>query len=631
MAQDTQQTAKNVASSLSGGISTSSAGIGAPTTAQEAGVQSEGGKQLLQRAITNASGDINLKTRLDDLRRGENAALASKRAQGLNFAQNIGSIRERIAQAQYDAQKKQATSGFIGSGATVNANLDLQRQANRTLTDEENRYLSQLRNANAQLGVSRQAEIDTLKGTGALNKAFAQEAVLQSQDPNASNMVDFEKDQGVVGSFFGTFGKDQTWSGKLNEDAFKQNAAIKSIAQEFGIDSNSGNFISQVNDAMSKTITMKADSTWDMTRDISVDMGNGLQKVGEQTKQLGEAVMDVAGGLLNIAAVAIPLYGFAAAAGSAAMTGLTTMVEASVAESIGGVLTAEAGTAIGEAIAAGGIELTATGVVGDSIGATIAQSVAEAGLQVGGEELGAEVISGMGTSLSESIQQELVTSIGEEVAASLPAGQVRMAIEAADDTVQSLLAAKNGFAGVSSELSNTLSQMGVSLAEITEEEIIQAATINAMGILESEEVAAMVTEGGAEAFVGSEGAVVSGGVQGAGQGAVQGTEQAAVQGATQGAKGFRRITQGVKNMAKGTGGPAKSIGGLAVKSIGQGIKGAAKTAFLTDIGAISTSLGITASATQSLLGNLEKRGISQDVASEVLKELAKTGKSIGGR
>lgn len=372
-----------------------------------------------------------------------------------------------------------------------------------------------------------------------------------------------------------------------------------------------------------------------MTRDISVDMGNGLQKVGEQTKQLGEAILDVAGGLLNIAAVALPLYGFAAAAGSAAMTGLTTMVEASVAESIGGVLTAEAGTAIGEAIAAGGIELTATGVVGDSIGATIAQSVAEAGLQVGGEELSVETIAGMGAKLSQSIQQELVTSIGEEGAAALTAGQVRMGIQAADETVHALLAAKNGFAGISSELSNTLSQMGVSLAEITEEEIIQAATINAVGVVESAELDSMFMSGMEDVFdtfVGGAGSVVSEtGVQGAGQGAVQGTEQAAVQGATQGAKGFRRITQGVKNMAKGTGGPAKSIGGLAVKSIGQGIKGASKTAFLTNIGVISTSLGITASATQSLLGNLEKRGISQDVASEVLKELAKTGKSIGGR
>lgn len=627
MAQDTRQTAQNVASSLSSGISASSAGIGAPTTAQESGVQSEAGKALLNRAISNASDDPNLKTRLDDLRRGENAALASKRASGLNFAQNLGSIRERIAQAQYEAQKKQATSGFIGSGATVNANLDLQRQANQTLSDEENRYLSQLRNANAQLGVSRQAQIDTLKGTGALNKAFAQESILQSQKPGAQNMVDFDKDQGFFGSFAGTFGKDQTWSGKLNQDAFKQNQAIQDIAREFGIDVNAGDFASKVNDAMSKTITMKADSTWDMTRDISIDMGNGMQKVGEQTKQLGEAIMDVTGGILNIAAVAIPLGSFAAAAGKAVTAGLSAMVEASVAESIGGVLTSEAGTAIGDAIAAGGMELTATGVVGDSIGASIAQSLGEAGLQAGGEELSAEAIGEIGTKLSQSIQQELVTSIGEEAAASLSVGQVRMATQAAEDSIQLLYAAKAGQTGLTSELSNTLAQMGVSLADITEEEMIQAAAINAMGVLESAELDSMFMSGMTDAFdtfVGSQGAVVSGaaeaGVQGAGQAAIQGAEQTATQGATQGARGFARL----KGVFKGGTGPAKSVGGLAVKSIGSGLKAAGKTAFLTDIGAVSTSLGITASATQSMLGNLEKRGVPQDVAMEVLKEYSKT-------
>lgn len=260
MAQDTRQTAKDVASSLSSGISTTSAGIAAPTTNQESGIQSAGGKQLLQRAYLNSSNDPNLKGRLDQLRMGEASALASKQVRGLNFAQNLGAVRDRIADARFQAQQQNASSGFVGSGANARTQRELGMQTNRTLQDQENQYLSDLRNANAQLGVSRKGQIEALRGTGALNKAFAQQAVMESQKPG-TNMMNMESDDNIFTKFAGAFGKDQTWSAKLDENAFKQSAAIQSLAQEFGIDINSGDFTSKVNEAMSEVVTMKADST----------------------------------------------------------------------------------------------------------------------------------------------------------------------------------------------------------------------------------------------------------------------------------------------------------------------------------------------------------------------------------
>lgn len=350
--------------------------------------------------------------------------------------------------------------------------------------------------------------------------------------------------------------------------------------------------------------------------------------------------MDSIGGVLNIATVALPAVSFIGAAGSTLAAGLSTMLETAAVDTIGAAITTEAAaTAIGEAIAAGGMELTATGVVGDSIGATVAQSLGEAGLQVGGEAFAPEAIAEMGTSLSQSIQQELVTSIGEEAAASLPAGQVRIAIQAADDTVQQLVLARTGQMGVTSELSNQLAEMGItSLADITDEQIIQAATINAMGLLESEEVAAMVAEG-AEAFVGGQGAVTGeAAVQGASQGAVQG-EQTAVQGAAQGAKGLARIPQGIKNAFQGakgavgkvTGPASRGVGGVVARPIIQGTKAAAKTAFTTDIAAIADALALDANIVSTVMDKLSKQGIPQDMAMKVLQEFSKTGKPIGGK
>lgn len=635
MAQDTKQIAKNVADSLSKGISTTAAGIAAPTTTQESGIQSDAGKQLLQRAYLNSSNDPNLRGRLDQLRMGEASALASKEVRGLKFAQSLGAIRDRIADARFQAQQQNASSGFVGSGAEARSQRELGMQVNRTLTDQENQYLADLRQANAQLGVSRKGQIEALRGTGALNKAFAQQAVIESQRPGV-NMMNMESDDNIFTKFAGAFGKDQTWSARLNEDAFKQSSTIQNLAQEFGIDVNSGDFTSKVGKAIQEVVTMKAGSTWDMTRDISVDFGNGPQVVGEQTKQLGEAIMDIAGGVLNIATVAIPAGSFLNAAGKTLIAGLGRVLETAAVDTIGAAITTEsAATAISEALAAGGMDLTATGVVGDSIGATIAQSIGESGIQIGGEALAPEAISSMAEGLSSSIQQELVTSLGEEVAASLPVGQVRMGIQVADDTVQQLVLARTGQIGVTSELGNTLAEMGItSLSEITDEQIVQAATINAMGVLESEEIAAMVAEG-SEAFVGSQGAVTAeAGVQGATQSAVSGVTQPAVQGAT----GLKRATQFIKGAfknAKGAVGSAVSptargIGGAITRPLIQGTKAAVKTAVTSDIAAIADVLALDANIVSTVMDKLDKQGIPKDMAIKVLEEFAKTGKPIGG-
>lgn len=474
MPLDTQKIATDVAQG-NYGTSTSSAqgyspavqGAGLNLSSQESG--------MLDKAISEdqRAGGV-LGSSLLQYQQQIAAARANKGVLASNFAQNLGQLKDRIAQQQFENRQKQATSGFVGATAQARGQIGLNQQVGQTLSDQEAQYINNLRQQNMAIATGRQAELASAQPL--LAKEFARTAATKGE-------YGMKSDQGFFGKFAGAFGKDQTMHAELDRSKFTGDTELAKMASDFGIDINSGNFQNQVNDAMKQTLTMTANSVYDRTYDVMFDSGNGPQKVSEYTKSMAQTVMDDIFGALNVASViAIPLTGaisigvdLAGAAAGAAI------------ESIG-TAAAEAGaTTMGDIMATEGVDLAASEMAGVSMSSAILDGAETAGIQVG---MDAEA-------MSTNVGKMLGTLFSEQQLQGVSAATMKTAMEAAAKT-----------------FTTTVGEAG-------EEEALKAAALNAAQIISKGE---MITE---MAGASAEGAATAG-ATGAEAG-VEGTAQTGAQ------------------------------------------------------------------------------------------------------
>lgn len=403
------------------------------------------------------------------------AARANKGVLSANFAQNLGQLKDRIAQQQFENRQKQATSGFVGATAQARGQIGLNQQVGQTLSDQEAQYINNLRQQNMAIATGRQAELASAQPL--LAKEFARQAASKGE-------YGMKSDQGFFGKFAGAFGKDQTMHAELNRSAFTGDTELGKMASDFGIDINSGNFQQQVDDAMKQTLTMTADSVYDRTYDVYFDTGSGPQKVSEYTKSMAQTIMDDVFGVLNVASViAIPLTGAISIAGSAIGEAAALGIESI------GTAAAEAGaTAMGDIIATEGIDMTASELAGSAISSSMLDGAEAAGIQVG---MDAET-------MATNIGKMVGTLIPEEGLQQVSAATMKTAMEAASKTFAEAV----GTAG--------------------EEEAMKAAALNAAQVLSKDAVITEMASAGAgqAATAGATGAEA--GVQGAQTGAETG-------------------------------------------------------------------------------------------------------------
>lgn len=347
---DTTKT-KNIAQIVAGdgGLSSSSALGSAPISTMNV-ERSTGAEQVFRRAedmaISGQSDQVDT-TFINQARQARLRGLAAKRMTGANYASSLGQMRQRIADAEFERRQKMASSGFVGSGAMSNAIVQGQRPIKNTIAQSEGSFLGKLRDINAQMQATTASETAALRPL--MPRAFAQEAA-------SRGMIGLQNDSGFFQRFAGSFGKSQDYIGTLNQEAFKNNADIRNIATELGINVDSGNFVEQVNQQVGKVITGKAGSVYDPTIDIYFDSGNGPQKVNEITKSNAAEALDVISGVLNVGAIAaVVVTGGISLAGT-----IAGQATESIAATVGAAAEAGAATLSADVMAMGATEAAAT-------------------------------------------------------------------------------------------------------------------------------------------------------------------------------------------------------------------------------------------------------------------------------
>lgn len=453
------------------------------------GQYSQKGTQFINRLEGMAnSGKYNVDTnfinqsRLQILR-GQSA----KKVAATKFAGSLGDMKNRMAQAEFERRQKMAQGGFVGQTALAAQTKAAQTPFKNTIGEAETGYLNQLSDINSQVGAARQSEMDALKPLQA--RGFAQEAA-------RNGLVGLKSDEGIIGKFGGSFGiGTQDSIGTLDEDTFKNNEGIQNLANELGININSGNFIQQVQEQVGQIVTGTAASVYDMTTDVYMDLGNGPQKVGEQTKSMAKAIMDDIFGTLNVGALgAIVITGGLSMAGSIAAEASASVSGAAAVGMEAGAATLTADTlAMGitdASLAAGMTEAEfASGLISSGMGEAIAGN--EAALAaVGGEAGMGEAIN----SIQQTVESTIAEQLGAEGMASQTIGSINTAANVATQTISKALAE------------------GVALTD----ELIETSTINALGVLENGEVISSLAMGTAEATGVSEAGALESGLSGTG-------------------------------------------------------------------------------------------------------------------
>lgn len=612
-----------------GSVSSSSAGTVAPVADMgDAGLNLSGRGQ---RAFSSAEAQgLNGKlegvdsTAVNQFRSATAAAQASKRVQGLNFAQKLGDVRNQIAQNNFEAQQKQAAQGFIGSGAQDRAQVQANQLAQNTLQGQERQYESNLRGLNAQIATNRQAELQALKP--GMSKVFAQQTL------GEQGTYKMESDEGFFGRIGGAFGKDQKSSGRLEAEAFKNNANMQELGKELGIDITAPDFVNKVNEQMKTVLTAKADSVYDRTTDIMVDMGNGPQKVSEQTKTLGKAIFDGFMGAINVVTlVAIP---FTLGASSLLSAGVTATIDATAAAAAEGVA-----VTVGE-LSASEMAITGSEFIGSSLSAGISEGIAsspELLTSIGGEEALAGVSEGLSTSLAESIE----ASIGAEAADAVSAQTLNAATKAASQVFTESIAA-----GMTAD--EAIQSATLAATELISENTALTTIGTAAGEAMATETAGAAGSGaaGSEAtgVVGSEATGATGSeAVGVGQEATQGTAQelqalkpqqpGVAPAKLTGAKGFARVGQVLKNRAA----TKAATQGATQTGFKAGVNATFKAPFkiamrgakamvTTDTGLVATLSETAAVGIKELYENLAKQGVDEKVIkTEVDKLIEKLG------
>lgn len=548
---DTKQIAKDLV--------TSSSSAQAKAPVQEGKTYSSNANSFISRleGMANSGKYSNVDTDyIHQTMEARQRGMAAKRASGVQFASSLKDIRQRMADAEFERRQQAAKGGFIGSGAAASQQVQANRPISATLGQAETGYLNKLKGINANISSAREGELQALKPLFA--RGMAQEASKISLYGDKAgyskkdNLVGMESDEGFFGKLAGgIFGKDQDSIGKLDESAFKANADIQKLAGELGININDGDFVSRVNEEMKSVLTGTADSVYDRTTDMYLDLGNGPQRIGESTKSLGKAILDDILGAINIGAVAAIVFtagmssiaAVGASAGGAVAEGATAAIatgaELGAATLATDIATTSAATLAAEAGFAGTAEFGGS-VIGDGI----AQAI----------EANAGAIEALGGTMTEEITASIQTAVTDALS-SLPeevlATQTGASINAAANAA--MLSIQEGLAG------------GAELSE----ELIQASVLNAVNMSVNAEAITAVASGSIEAGVGELGATEAAANTGIEVGATEGGLEA---------EGLAGEAQGVKTpiSQKLTNGVSKVVGEKGGNAVGKAVNVATK-------------------------------------------------------
>lgn len=243
--------------------STSTGALQAPTVGG-AGFQSIGGdaNRIAREAIKRVENagtddaDFAYKNTFLDMDNQINAARGQKNLIGLGALQSVGDLRDTIFENERKRRESAANSGFAGPMQDIRSQRDFNSKISSSERSMERDTENKLRGQNVQISQLSDAELNQLRGTGAMNKVIAEEVARRQLGSKEDNLFDMSHDQGFWGTAMGPlWGKDQTYSADLHAKELQKSEYFKNIFSELGLDINNDDVVSKISKALSKTVT----------------------------------------------------------------------------------------------------------------------------------------------------------------------------------------------------------------------------------------------------------------------------------------------------------------------------------------------------------------------------------------